>query len=59
MPVYQYDKAGNFICKYNDVYEISKQEFVYGNIVKCLLGKISYTNGYVFTFIPKEGYYEN
>lgn len=59
MPVYQYDKAGNFIYKYNDVYEISKQEFVYGNIVKCLLGKISYTNGYIFTFTPKEVYYED
>lgn len=30
MPVYQYDKAGNFICRYNDVYEISKEEFVCG-----------------------------
>lgn len=53
MPVYQYDMDWNFIRSYNTVYDIDKKDFVYGNVVKCLVGEIHYTNGYRFSFSPQ------
>lgn len=57
-PVYQYDKAGNFIFKYNSVYEIDRKEFAQANVIKCLLGEISYTKGFIFTFEERIAYDE-
>lgn len=53
MPVYQYDLDGNFIRSYDTVYDIDKNKFDTWNVVKCLLGEIHYSNGYVFSFNPR------
>lgn len=54
MPVYQYALNGNLIHIYDTVYDIDKNEFPHANVIKCLLGKMHYSKGYVFSFAPKQ-----
>lgn len=53
MPVYQYDLNGKLIHIYDTVYDIDKNKFNHGNVIKCLLGEMHYSKGYVFSFTPK------